>query len=81
MKWKTIDGREMELAEMETSHLRNSIARIRRSIRFSGTDKVIGWRVSFLKPMVEELERRGSKDNPSLNPARITNRFRNLDLD
>jgi hypothetical protein len=81
MKWKTYDGREMTLQEMETSHLRNSIAKIRRSIRthpFNG--KLIGWRLKYLKAMVAEIERRGKKDNGDLNPSRISNRFCNLDL-
>ncbi len=81
MKWRTVDFRLISLQEMETSHLRNSIARIRRSItKNAATGKLSGWRLQFLKPLVEELESRGSKDDKSLNPARLSNRFRNLDL-
>jgi hypothetical protein len=81
MKWQCADGRVITLQEMETSHLRNSIAKIRRSIRTNPVNnKLIGWRLSFLKPMIAEIERRGRKDNGDLKPSRISNRFRNLDL-
>lgn len=81
--WITADNRELRLEDMETTHIRNAIARIRRSIRHDGrggTNVVKGWRLRFLKPLVAELERRGAKDDKNLNPARLTNRFRNLDL-
>lgn len=81
MIWLTADKRALTLQEMETSHIRNSIAKIRRSIRTNKAGRLVGWRVDFLKPLVEELERRGRKDNSDLTPARISNRFRNLDLD
>lgn len=80
MLWITADKREMRLVDMETTHIRNSIAKIRRSIRVDAGGRLRGWRVQFLKPLVAELERRGSKDNGDLLPARISNRFRNLDL-
>jgi hypothetical protein len=81
MKWRCNDGRELTLQEMETTHLRNSIAKIRRSIRVHKvTGAIAGWRLQFLKPMVAEIERRGRKDNTDLKPSRISNRFRNLDL-
>ena len=80
MKWRTQDGRELTLQEMETSHLRNSIAKIRRSIRINKQGKAVGWRLDLLKHLVVELERRGRKDNGDLKPSRISNRFRNLDL-
>lgn len=71
--WLTADGRRIPFTEMETSHLRNSIARIRRS--------KMKWRPAALPLLIAELERRGAKDNNDLTPARITNRFRNLDFD
>lgn len=80
MKWRCFDGRELTLQEMETTHLRNSIAKIRRSIRINKQGKAVGWRLDLLKHLVAELERRGRKDNPDLKPSRISNRFRNLDL-
>ncbi len=79
--WRTADKRFLPLCEMETPHIRNSIARIRRSMRLARDGSTIGWRLAFLKPLLEELERRSLKDNPSLNPARLSNRFRNLDFD
>ena len=80
MKWRTQDGRELTLQEMETSHLRNSIAKIRRSIRINKQVKLFGWLLDLLTHLVVELERRGRKDNRDLKPSRISNRFRNLDL-
>jgi len=78
--WLCQDQRLLTLQQMETSHIRNSIAKIRRSIRQRADGNLVGWRVRFLKPLVAELERRGAKDNASLNPAKLSNRFRNLDL-
>jgi hypothetical protein len=78
--WVTADGRQYKLQEMETTHLRNAIARIRRSVRTDQRGNIVGWRLHYLKALVEEIERRGLKDDTSLNPARLTNRFRNLDL-
>lgn len=80
LNWITSDGRALTIQEMSTTHLRNSIAKIRRSIR-SENGVIKGRRIKFLKHMVEEIERRGRADKPDLNPARVTNRFRNLDLD
>ncbi len=79
--WRTADKRLLPLSEMETPHIRNSIARIRRSMRIARDGSPIGWRLAFLKPLIEELARRDLKDTPSLNPARLSNRFRNLDFD
>ncbi len=79
MKWITADKRIIDLKDMEVSHIRNAIAKIRRSIVITN-DGYKGWRVMFLKPLIEELNRRDLKDNKSLNPARLSNRFRNLDL-
>lgn len=82
MKWVAKDGRQMTLQEMETSHIRNSLARIRRSIRPIGPGQVTGWRLQWIQPMVAELKRRELQDRPDeLNPARLTNRFRNLDFE
>lgn len=81
MKWIIADKRELSLEEMETTHIRNSIAKIRRSIRLTENGTVKGWRASWLRPLLDELKRRGIKDQRDLNPARITNRFRNLDID
>jgi len=78
--WTCADKRELFVDEMETSHIRNSIAKIRRSTRTDANGNLKGWRLSYLKPLVDELERRGAKDNASLNPAKLSNRFRNLDL-
>lgn len=80
MKWQTADGRLIKFEDMELSHIRNSIAKIRRSIRTDMNGKLKGWRVRMLKPLVAELERRGRKDNNTLHPAKLSNRFRNLDL-
>lgn len=80
LTWICADKRTMTLDEMETSHIRNSIAKIRRAARINEEGKLVGWRIKFLKPLVEELECRGSKDSKSLNPSRLSNRFRNLDL-
>lgn len=79
--WLCQDQRLLTLQQMETPHIRNSIAKIRRSCRTNDEGKLVGWRLRYLKPLVDELERRGRKDNPSLNPAGLSNRFRNLDLD
>lgn len=80
MLWLCVDKRELRLQDMETSHIRNSIAGSWRSIRTKdGITR--GWRAKFLKPLLAEIARRGSKDNADLNPSRISNRFRNLDLD
>lgn len=75
--WITADKRVLRLSDMETSHIRNSIAKIRRSFHKHG---LAGWRLQFLKPLIQELERRGLADNKSLNPAQLSNRFRNLDI-
>lgn len=71
MLWLCRDDRSMEPKDMETTHIRNSIARIRR----------LQWRGEWIPIFLAELERRELKDDPSLNPARLTNRFRNLDFE
>ncbi len=81
LMWPTQDGRLIAIDQMETSHIRNSIARIRRSMRIGNDGEIVGWRRHWLPLLLTELERRNSKDNPDLLPARISNRFRNLDLD
>jgi hypothetical protein len=82
MKWTTKDGRQMSLQEMETTHIRNSLAKMRRSIRTIGPGIVTGWRLQWIGPMTAELKRRELLDRPAeLNPALLTNRFRNLDFE
>lgn len=87
MRWVTNDNRKLTLQQLETTHIRNSIARIRRSMKSLGKDPVdgkerfSGWRIEWLRPLLDELKRRELADRPDLNPARLTNRFRNLDLD
>lgn len=78
--WTTADGRTIKIEDMETTHLRNAIARIRRSVRTDERGNIKGWRLHCLRQLTDEIKRRGLKDDTSLNPARLTNRFRNLDL-
>ena len=48
MIWICKDGRRMRITEMETSHIRNAIAMIERSVK--------GWRRSYLERLRLELE-------------------------
>lgn len=79
--WLCQDQRLLTLQQMETTHIQNSIAKIRRSIRQGADGTMKGWRLRFLKPLKDELIRRGSKPEVGLNPSKLTNRFRNLDID
>lgn len=81
MIWITADKRAIPITEMETTHIQNSIAKIRRSIRIDANGKPKGWRLNLLKPLRDELKRRGSNPDVGLNPSKLTNRFHNLDID
>lgn len=51
--WVTKDGKEINIRDMATSHLKNSINLIKKSI-----DKNKPWRLEFLIPMLVELKQR-----------------------
>jgi hypothetical protein len=57
-EWLCKDGRIIAIEDMDTSHLTNCVAKIRRSSR--------GWRKQYLEPMVAELESRAQNmiDDP-----------------
>lgn len=50
--WTTRDGRQVAISDMETRHLVNAIAKIKRS---TSTPK---WRIKYLDRLEMELERR-----------------------
>lgn len=52
--WRTADGRDYQLRQMETDHIKRSILFILRSMQ-AGVPR----RTKFLIPLIDELTRRG----------------------
>jgi hypothetical protein len=69
--WRTRDGRDCQVRQMETDHIRNALSLIKRSIHsvyspLPGGEmdvRMFGWRTRFIPVLTDELQRRQTLDD------------------
>lgn len=62
--WYCADGRDIQIRQMETSHILNCLRMIERKMRVSSMLGLFApsWRQHFYKPLRAELQRRYERD-------------------